>query len=234
MAFDSLSAFVQALRRAGELAEVDAPVDPRLEIAEITDRVVKAGGPALLFRSVRGSQFPVLTNAFGTQRRMALALGARSLHDVEERLRATIDLAPPETLGAKIGRAAGLALALRSAIPRRVEEPACREVSIDPPDLTQLPVLTTWPLDGGPFMTLPLVFTKDPESGRLNVGMYRVQVYDARTAAMHWQRHKQGRAHAAKWGRKVPVAIAVGGDPALTYAATAPLPPIVDELAFAG
>ncbi|HTD35136.1 MAG TPA: menaquinone biosynthesis decarboxylase [Candidatus Elarobacter sp.] len=234
MAYDSLGAFVRALRDAGELATIDAPVDARLEIAEITDRVVKAGGPALLFTNVRGSRFPVLTNQFGTERRAAMAFGARTLREVEERLRTTIDLALPPTLGGKLGRLASLASAGISAIPRRVTSARSQEVVVDPPDLTQLPVLTTWPLDGGPFVTLPLVFTRDPETRRPNVGMYRVQIYDARTAGMHWQRHKQGRAHAEKWGRRIPVAVAIGGDPALTYAATAPLPPVVDELAFAG
>jgi 4-hydroxy-3-polyprenylbenzoate decarboxylase len=235
MAYESLGAFVRALRRAGELVTVEAAVDPRLEIAEITDRVVKAGGPALLFTNVRGSRFPVLTNQFGTQRRAAMAFGAKSLAEVEERLRRTIDLALPPTLGEKLGRLAALAAAGASAIPRRVKSGASsQQVVMDPPDLTQLPVLTTWPLDGGPFITLPLVFTRDPQTRRLNVGMYRVQIYDATTTGMHWQRHKQGRAHADKWGKKIPVAIAVGGDPALTYAATAPLPPVVDELAFAG
>ena len=234
MAYDSLAAFVRALRDAGELATVDAAVDPRLEIAEITDRVVKAGGPALLFTNVRGSRFPVLTNQFGTERRAAMAFGATSLREAEERVRRTIDAAMPPTLGGKLGRLAGLASAGISAIPRRVERARSQEVAIDPPDLSALPVLTTWPLDGGPFITLPQVFTKDPETGRPNVGMYRIQVYDARTAGMHWQRHKHGRAHAEKWGRRIPVAIAIGGDPALTYAASAPLPPVVDELAFAG
>jgi 4-hydroxy-3-polyprenylbenzoate decarboxylase len=234
MAYESLGAFVRALRGAGELATIEAPVDPRLEIAEITDRVVKAGGPALLFTNVRGSRFSVLTNQFGTERRAALAFGAKSLREVEERLRRTIDLALPPTLGGKLGRLASLAAAGASAIPRRVDRAPSQEVVMDPPDLTKLPVLTTWPLDGGPFITLPLVFTRDPQTRRVNVGMYRVQIYDARTTGMHWQRHKQGRSHADKWGRNIPVAIAVGGDPALTYAATAPLPPIVDELAFAG
>ncbi|MBV8750967.1 MAG: menaquinone biosynthesis decarboxylase, partial [Candidatus Eremiobacteraeota bacterium] len=234
MAYDSLGAFVRALRDAGELATVTAAVDPRLEIAEITDRVVKAGGPALLFTHVRGSRFPVLTNQFGTERRTALAFGARSLREVEDRLRRTLDPAMPSSLGGKLGRLSALAAAGASAIPRHVERAPVQEVVLDPPDLAQLPVLTTWPLDGGPFITLPLVFTRDPETNRPNVGMYRVQIYGPRTAGMHWQRHKQGRAHAAKWGRRIPVAVAVGGDPALTYAATAPLPPVVDELAFAG
>src|ERR1700716_695908 len=136
MAYDSLGAFVRALRDAGELATVEAPVAPRLEIAEITDRVVKAGGPALLFTNVRGSRFPVLTNQFGTQRRAALAFGASSLGEVEDRLRRTIDLALPPTLGGKLGRLASLAAAGASAVPRRVKGGApSQQVVMDPPDL---------------------------------------------------------------------------------------------------
>jgi 4-hydroxy-3-polyprenylbenzoate decarboxylase len=233
MAYDSLAAFARALRRAGELVTIDAPVDPHLEIAEITDRVVKAGGPALHFTNVTGSPYSVLTNQFGSQRRMALALGAESLAEVEARVRRAIDLSVPKTLGGKLGKLASLAQ-LTSAIPRVVAHGPCQDVVEHDVDLRQLPVLTTWPLDGGPFVTLPLVFTKDPVSGSQNVGMYRVQIFDKTHTGMHWQRHKQGRAHAEKWGRRVPVAVVVGADPAITYAATAPLPPIVDEMALAG
>ena len=229
----SLADFIRVLREAGELAVVDAPVDPYLEISEITDRVVKAGGPALFFTNVRGSAFPVLTNAFGSERRMALALGAASLAGVEARIRKAIDLSVPDTLGGKLGKLLSLT-SLASAIPRTVASGPCQEIVDREPDLRTLPVLTTWPLDGGPFVTLPLVFTKDPVSGAQNVGMYRVQVYDRNTTGMHWQRHKQGRAHAEKWGRRIPVAVAIGADPAITYSATAPLPPIVDEMALAG
>jgi 4-hydroxy-3-polyprenylbenzoate decarboxylase len=233
MAFDSLRDFVDALRRAGELHEIGADVDPRLEIAEITDRVVKAGGPALLFTSVRGSRFPVLTNQFGTQRRMAMAFGADRLDDVAARVRSLIDIAPPgASLSEKIGALMRLA-PLANAIPKTARGCA-QEVVVKSPDLTKLPVLTTWPLDAGPFVTLPLVITRDPRTSRYNVGMYRMQVYNARETGMHWQRHKHGRAHAAAWGAKVPVAVAIGTDPVLTYAATAPLPPVLDEFAFAG
>jgi 4-hydroxy-3-polyprenylbenzoate decarboxylase len=234
MPFDSLSAFAHALKDAGELATITAAVDPYLEISEITDRVVKAGGPALLFTNVRGSRYPVLTNQFGSQRRMALALGAKtSLAEVEERVRRAIDLSVPDSPAGKLGKLFELA-ALRNAIPRTVTDAPCQDVVEHEPDLRTLPVLTTWPLDGGPFVTLPLVFTKDPQTGRQNMGMYRVQIYDERTTGMHWQRHKHGRAHAAKWGERVPVAVVIGADPAITYAATAPLPPIVDEMALAG
>jgi 4-hydroxy-3-polyprenylbenzoate decarboxylase len=234
MPFDSLGAFVDALRKAGELHVVAASVDPRLEVSEITDRVVKAGGPALLFTSVKGSDYPVLTNQFGTERRMAMALDAPDLDAVGERVRKLIAVAPPT--GTLLGKLWGtLQLApLANAIPRIVRGGGAQQVVVTDPDLTKLPVLTTWPLDAGPFITLPLVITKDPRTNRNNVGMYRMQIFGPRETAMHWQRHKQGRAHADAWGAKVPTAVAIGTDPALTYAATAPLPPLLDEFAFAG
>ena len=233
MAFDSLRAFVDALDRAGELHRIDVPVDPRLEISEISDRVVKAGGPALLFTNVKGSRFPVLTNQFGTQARMAMAFGAQTLDEVAARIRSMLDLSIPASAVERIGKLLSLA-PLASAIPKTVNSASSQEVVIDDPDLLRLPVLTTWPLDAGPFITLPLVITKDPKNGRANVGMYRMQVYNSRETGMHWQRHKQGRAHAQAWGDRVPVAVAIGADPVLTYAATAPLPPVIDEFLFAG
>lgn len=233
MAFDSLGAYVDALRRAGELQTIGARVDPYLEISAITDRVVKAGGPALLFKNVNGSHFPVLTNQFGTRKRMAMAFGAQSLDEVAGRIRALLDLSLPATLNDRIAKILSLA-PLAAAIPKTVKSGSCQDVVMERPDLTALPVLTTWPLDGGPFITLPLVVTKDPRSGQPNVGMYRMHVYNERETGMHWQRHKQGRAHAAAWGERIPVAVAIGADPAITYAATAPLPPVVDEFMFAG
>jgi 4-hydroxy-3-polyprenylbenzoate decarboxylase len=234
MPFDSLSAFVDALKKSGDLQVVAARVDPYLEIAEITDRVVKAGGPALLFTDVKGSKFPVLTNAFGTHARMAMALDAATLDEVGDRLRALLDFTPPGSgFFDKLGALKTFA-PLANAIPQTVRDGSCQDVVMREPDLNTIPVLTTWPLDGGPFITLPLVVTKDPQNGRFNVGMYRMQVYNATQTGMHWQRHKHGRAHADAWGDKIPVAVAIGADPALTYAATAPLPPIVDEFAFAG
>ncbi len=234
MPFDSLSAFVDALRRAGELHAIRTEVDPYLEISEITDRVVKAGGPALFFENVKGSKFPVLTNQFGSHRRMAMALDAPSLDEVAARLRQLIDLSPPgSSLGEKFDALKRFS-PLLNAIPKTVRDGSVHDVVLRDFDLTRMPVLTTWPLDAGPFITLPLVITKDPRTNRPNVGMYRMQVYNARETGMHWQRHKQGRAHAAAWGEKIPVAVAIGADPAITYAATAPLPPVLDEFAFAG
>jgi len=234
MAFDSLRSYVDALRKAGELHVISAPVDPYLEISEITDRVVKAGGPALLFANVKGSRFPVLTNQFGSQRRMAMAFDAESLASVSERVRKLIDITPPgASLAEKFGALMQLA-PLANAIPKTVRSGSCQDIVMKQPDLRALPILTTWPMDGGPFITLPLVITKDPRTNRPNVGMYRMQTYNARETGMHWQRHKQGRAHANAWGERIPVAVAIGSDPALTYAATAPLPPVLDEYAFAG
>ncbi|HZY98048.1 MAG TPA: menaquinone biosynthesis decarboxylase [Candidatus Baltobacteraceae bacterium] len=234
MPFASLRAFVDALRAAGELHAIDATVDPRLEIAEITDRVVKAGGPALLFTDVKGSKFPVLTNQFGSRRRIAMALDASSLDEVAARVRGLLDVSPPgASFAEKIGALMRLA-PLGNAIPKTVRDAPVHDVVMREPDLTKLPILTTWPLDAGPFVTLPLVITKDPLTDRPNVGMYRMQLFGKRETGMHWQRHKQGRAHAAAWGKKVPVAVAIGTEPVLTYAATAPLPPVLDEFAFAG
>jgi 4-hydroxy-3-polyprenylbenzoate decarboxylase len=233
MPYDSLRDFVEALERAGELRRIDAEVDPCLEISEITDRVVKAGGPALLFTHVRGSRFPVLTNQFGTRRRMAMALDVQTLDEAADRIANLLDLSVPASTLDRIGKLLSFA-PLAAAIPKTAGGGSAQEVVVADPDLTQLPVLTTWPLDAGPFITLPLVVTKDPKSGRANVGMYRMQVYNARETGMHWQRHKHGRAHAAQSGDRIPVAVAIGADPALTYAATAPLPPVVDEFAFAG
>ncbi|TAM77761.1 menaquinone biosynthesis decarboxylase [bacterium] len=233
MLYDSLGTFVRALRTAGELVEITAPVDPHLEVAEIADRIMKAGGPALLFTNVRGSTFPLLINQFGTERRMAMAFGADSLEAVSFRVRNALDLQLPKSWGGAFTKLLSLA-PLANAIPRKAAGGSCQDIRMDEPDLTKLPILTTWPLDGGPFITLPLVFTRDAQTGQQNCGMYRMQVYDARTTGMHWQRHKQGRSHARTWGERVPVSVAVGASPAVTYAATAPLPPIVDEMALAG
>ena len=235
MPYDSLRDFVEALRTAGELHVVSAEVDPHLEISEITNRVVKAGGPALLFTNVAGSPFSVLTNQFGSQRRMAMALDATTLDETGDRIRALTNIAPPAP-GSFLGKikAASALAPLAHAVPKIVHKGSAQTVVSDKPDLTTLPVLTTWPLDAGPFITLPLVITKDPRSGRSNVGMYRMQVYGPNETGMHWQRHKHGRAHADAWGDRIPVAVAIGTDPVLTYAATAPLPPMLDEFAFAG
>lgn len=233
--------FLAVLEEQGELRRVKAEVDPVLEISEITDRVSKAEGPALLFENVKGSAMPVLTNAFGSERRMALALGVEKLDDIAAEIKGLLelaDMARPQG-GGMMGRLKLLPklTELTNLFPHHVSSGPCQEVVQKEPDLSLLPVLQCWPGDGGRFVTLPLVFTKDPATGRRNCGMYRLQIYDQRTTGMHWHIHKDGAANyrrAERSGKRFEVAVALGGDPALTYAATAPLPAGVDELLFAG
>jgi len=228
-----LREWIERLREAGELVEVAARVDPRLEITEITDRVSKGGGPALLFTDVAGSELPVLINQFGSERRIAMALGTDRLDALGERIESVLDLQPPQGLVAKV-RALGRLRELASFVPKMVRDGPCQEVWLDEPDLDRLPVLTCWPGDGGPYVTLPLVISRDPRTGVRNCGMYRIQKLDGRTAMMHWQIHKDGAAHLRDSEGRVPVAVAIGTDPATTYSATAPLPPHLDEMIFAG
>lgn len=239
--FRNLRAYLEALERRGELHRVRVPVSAELEIAEIADRVVKAGGPALLFERVVGKDFPVAIGLFGTRARTAFALGVEDLDELARKVEALLALEPGKGgLSALLGLLPKLPL-LRGFFPRRVRQAPVQEVVLrgEAVDLRRLPVLKSWPLDGGPFLTLPLVITKDPETGELNLGMYRMQVLDPRSTAMHWQWHKVGRRHlekAKKLGKKLEVAVALGGDPVLTYAATAPLPPLpgVSEFHLAG
>jgi 4-hydroxy-3-polyprenylbenzoate decarboxylase len=238
MGYDGMGAFARTLEARGELVRVRRTVDPRLEIAAIADRTMKSGGPALLFEDVRGSRFPVLINAFGSRRRMSLALG---VEDLEEHARALADLVRTRA-PANARELARLALTLPELAhvpPRRTTSASCQQVvqSGDDVDLTALPVLTSWPKDGGPFITLPNVVTLDPDTGARNIGVYRMQLLDAKSTAMHWQIHKTGARHfrrAKELGKRLEVAVALGGDPALTYAATAPLPDGIDEWMFAG
>lgn len=230
---EDLRQFLDLLEQAGELRRVSVPVDPVLEIAAIVDRVVgcPGGGPALLFEAVQGGVFPLVTNLFGTAGRMARALGGESLEALAARL--------TQTLATTVGATPALRLQLASEAfrcqPRSGEPAPCREMEA-PPDLGLLPALQAWPGDGGRYLTLPLVFTRDPETGRRNCGIYRMQLFDGTTAALHWQPGSGGAAHHAAWqarGEPMPVAIALGGSPALTWAASAPLPPEVDEVAMA-
>jgi 4-hydroxy-3-polyprenylbenzoate decarboxylase len=239
MAWDGMGAFVRALEQRGELVRVRRRVDAHLEIAALADRVTKAGGPALLFEDASGSRFPLLINAFGTRRRMSLALG---VEDLEEHARAIEELVRTRA-PANARELAQLALKvpdLAHVPPRSTARGACQDTVLagDDVDLDALPVLTCWPADGGPFITLPQVVTRDPESGVRNVGCYRMQKLDRRSTAMHWQVHKTGARHfrrAKEMGvPRLEVAVALGGDPALTYAATAPLPDGIDEWMFAG
>jgi len=239
MAWDGMGAFVRALDERGELVRVRRRVDPRLEIAAVADRVVKQGGPALLFEDPGGSPHPLLINAFGSRRRMSLALG---VEDLEEHARAIEELVRTRA-PSSARELAGLALKLPELAhvpPRAVGSAPCQDVvrTGDEVDLDVLPILTCWPGDGGPFITLPQVVTRDPDSGARNVGCYRMQKLDRRSTAMHWQVHKTGARHFRRAKelqlRRLDVAVAIGGDPALTYAATAPLPDGIDEWMFAG
>lgn len=238
MAFTDLADALSRLERAGELRRISAPVDPRLEIAEIVTRVVRAQGPALLFTRPTAGGFPVAINLFGTPRRMAFLLG---VEDLDEPGRRIAELLRPEVgvgldgLRQALGRLGGL----RSVPPRTVRTAPCQQVVRrgGEVDLDLLPALTSWPGDGGPYLNLGLTHTRHPETGVRNLGLYRLQRHDARTVGMHWQIHKDSTAHhavAERRGERLPVAIAFGVDPAVTYAASAPLPAGIDEYLFAG
>jgi 4-hydroxy-3-polyprenylbenzoate decarboxylase len=237
MAFRDLRDFLSALEAGGELKKIQAPVSADLEVAEIADRAVKSGGPALLFENVKGHDVPLAMNLFGTMGRMCLALGVSSLDEIGARMVEVIEPEIPSNLIEKIKMLPKLAR-LADFIPKTVSSGPCQEVvETDNPSLSILPVVKTWPGDGGPFITLPLVFTKDPKTDRRNVGMYRMHVYDETSTGMHWHVHKGGAQHYRGFRRKrerMPVAVALGGDPATIYAASAPLPEDVDEMVFAG
>jgi 4-hydroxy-3-polyprenylbenzoate decarboxylase len=230
-----LREFIALLRERQQLVVVDAPVDPVLEMTEIADRAVKAGGPALLFTNVKGSSTPVLMNQFGTDERMCLALGTASYEELSARVAGLAAIEVPDTTWDKL-KALGRLKAIADLQPRVVKRGACQEVVLtgDKIDLEALPILKCWPLDGGRYITLPMVFTKHPQTGARNVGMYRLQVFDKQTTGMHWHIHKDAAEHYRASQGRMEVAVAIGTDPALTYAATAPLPPAIDELLFAG
>ena len=246
MALDATREFIDAIDRLGELVRVSHPVKARLEIAEIADRCMKSpgGGPALLFDHVilddgTRSAFPVAINLFGSMRRMCLALGVEQLDEVGGRISELLNLKVPEGLFGKLAMLPRLAEIAKFPPRTKSGRPACQDRVLKGSDidLLKLPFLTTWPQDGGPYITLPMVITADPVRGVRNVGMYRIQVLGRDTLAMHWQRHKVGAAHwreMAARGEKMPVVIAIGGDPASVYSGSAPLPPTIDEFLFAG
>jgi 4-hydroxy-3-polyprenylbenzoate decarboxylase len=238
MAYKDLQEFIQVLEREGELKRITVEVDPELEITEITDRISKMYGPALLFEKVKGSDMPVLINAFGSEKRMALSLQVDKLDDLAVEIMSLLEIADsvPQSLLDKVKVLPKLAQ-LSSFLPRVVKNGACQEVVDLNPSLDKIPVLKCWPEDAGRFITLPQVYTKDPESGKRNVGMYRLQVYDGKSTGMHWHTHHDGAENYRKncqRGQVTEVAVALGGDPAITYAGTAPLPKDIDELIFAG
>ncbi len=233
-AWDDLRGLLESLEAWGELHRVPVEVDPVLEIAAVTDRVCKGeeGGRALLFEQVRGYRHPVLTNLFGSARRVALALGVEEVAAHAGRLERA--LATATGTAAERLRAV---LARPEHAPRLTRDAPCRQLTAEPPDLLRLPALQAWPGDGGRFLTLPQVFTRDPETGERNCGMYRMQIFDGRTAGLHWRDASDAARHHAAWrrrGERMPVAVALGGDPALTFAAGTPLPPGIDEVRYAG
>jgi 4-hydroxy-3-polyprenylbenzoate decarboxylase len=236
MPYNSLADFVQALERAGELRRIAHPVSAELEVTEIADRVMKNCGPALLFENIIGKQMPLLINAFGSVKRMALALGVADVQEIADEITNLIQTRPPKSLKDKL-HLLGELIKLAGIPPKVVKDGPCQEVIQREPDLNALPVLTCWPGDAGPFITLPMVFSKDPLKGTRNVGLYRMQIFDQRTTGMHWHLHKVGARHYQRQKEtagRLELAVCLGGDPAMIYAATAPLPDQIDEILFAG
>jgi 4-hydroxy-3-polyprenylbenzoate decarboxylase len=240
MAYKNLRHFIETLEQAGELVRIKTYVDPKLEIAEITDRISKSadGGKALLFENT-GTDFPVLINSMGSYRRMCLALGVGELDDIAGEIEALFKMLskPKESILDKLSMLPKLGQ-FASWMPKVTGgKGSCQEVVMTNPDLTKLPVLTCWPKDGGPFITLPVIHTKDPLTGTRNVGMYRMQVFEKDMTGMHWHKHKVSAKHFSEYkklNKKMPVAVVLGGDPVYTYSATAPLPENVDEYMLAG
>jgi 4-hydroxy-3-polyprenylbenzoate decarboxylase len=240
MAYRNQQHFIDVLEKAGELVRIKSYVNPKLEIAEITDRMSKqpGGGKALLFENT-GYDFPVLMNAYGSEKRMCLALGVNHLDDIAKEIEYLFKLlaSPKESiidklkLLPKLGQFASWMPKVKSG---RGE---CQEVILKEPDITKLPVITCWPKDGGPFVTLPVIHTKDPNTHSRNVGMYRMQVFSPTLTGMHWHKHKVSAKHFneyKKLSKRMPIAVALGGDPVYAYSATAPLPENVDEYMLAG
>src|SRR4051794_2547572 len=236
--YADLNDFLADLDNRKLLSRISEPVSPDLEIAAVTDRACKLpdGGPALLFEQPTGFDIPVASNVYGSNQRMCLALGVTSLDDLAKEID---ELMTPQMPGGIMDALKLLPMVgrLRDLMPKTVKDAPCHEVVERDGTLDELPILTCWPEDGGPYITFPLVFTKDPESGIRNIGIYRMQVFDARTTGMHWQRHKGGAQHhrvAERLGKRLEVAVALGPDPALAYSATAPMPEGLDELMLAG
>jgi len=246
MALDSLQEFIAAIEKSGELVRVTEPVRTRLEIAEIADRCMKSpgGGPALLFEKPvmedgTISPMPVAINLFGSMKRICLALGVSDLNEIGARISEMLNLKVPGGLFGKLAMIPKLAEMAKFPPKTRGGRPPCQEIVLqgNKIDLDRFPFLVTWPKDGGRYITLPLVITEDPSRGIRNVGMYRIQITGRDELAMHWQRHKVGAAHwreMAQKKEKMPVVIAIGGDPASIYSGSAPLPPTIDEFLFAG
>jgi 4-hydroxy-3-polyprenylbenzoate decarboxylase len=239
VAYKDLREFVKRLEAAGELKRISAEIDPVLEVTEITQRVTRAGGPALLFERPKGSRTPLLINMLGSERRINLALETDSLAEVAGRIRGFLDMQAPQGLLDKIKMLPKLA-ELGSFFPKTVKTGPCKEV-VRRSDfsLLEFPILKCWPKDAGRFVTWPLVITRNPETGKRNVGVYRMQVFDEKTTGMHWQTQKHGaehfrRARAAGRDGRIDVAVAIGADPVTCLAGILPIPPDLDEMMFAG
>ncbi|MCZ2156367.1 MAG: menaquinone biosynthesis decarboxylase [Bryobacterales bacterium] len=239
MAFDDLQEFIRALDKKKELKRISLEIDPYLEITEFADRAVKSGGPALLFEKPKGSSIPLLINAFASGRRMAMALGVESVEEIADRITELKELKKPEGILGAVKMLPKLN-ELSNAFPKTVSDGACKEViRHEEFSLDEFPILHCWPQDGGRYITLPLVFSQSLRTGKPNCGMYRMQVFDERTCGMHWQTHKQGADHyrqlkAEGKETRMPISVAIGADPAVTFSAIAPLPPEIDEMMFAG
>lgn len=240
MVYENLREFIRALEAAGELKRIKQEVDPELEITEIADRVMKSpgGGPALLFEKVKGSTMPLLINAFGSRKRMSMVCGAEKVGDITENFLALLE--PKGSLGfmdklKMLPKLKQLNEIFPVEVPQR--QAPCMEVIEDNPSFENLPICKCWPDDGGKFMTMPMVFSRDPRTNASNCGMYRLQLYDNKTCGMHWHLHKGGAEHLRKMaerGEKLPVSIVFGGGPVEIFTATCPLPPDVFEMLFAG
>ena len=241
MKFKDLREFIDFLDGKGELRRIATPVSPDLEITELADRVVKSGGPALLFENVEGYDMPAVINLFGTHQRVAWALGVEHIDELTERVRKLLSMAkgPPPGLMSKL-RTAGDLIGLARAQPKIVKSGPCQEVVLTggDVDVNMLPALKCWPMDAGRFITLTLVISRDPETGTRNVGTYRMQIYDAQTTGMHWQSHKVGASHfragEEKRLERLDVAVALGGDPTTMWSGSMPVPPDMDEIAISG
>ena len=236
--FKDLNDFIAALDKQRELARITEPVSPDLEICALTDRASKSpgGGPALLFEHPAGYDIPVALNLFGSMKRICMALGVERLDDLAAEIE---ELTTPKVPAGMLDALKMLPMVnrLRDLMPKSVTDAPCQEVVKRDGSLEEFPILKCWPEDGGKYITFPLVFTKDPETGARNIGTYRMQVYDGRSTGMHWQRHKGGAQHyrvAERLEKRLPVAVALGPDPALAYSATAPMPEGLDELMLAG
>ena len=235
----SMGEFIKVLEKAGSLKRISEEVDPYLEVTALSEPVMKATGPGLLFEKVKGASCPLAINLFGSRERMSLALGVNRLEEVAQRLKSLMEVDLPQGLWPKIKTALPKLKELAAFGPKQVKDAPCQEVVLEGERATLdlLPILTCWPDDAGPFITLPQVITAHPQTGKQNWGMYRMQRFDGRTTGMHWHRHKGGAAHyreAKALGQRLPVAVALGGPPAAVYAACAPFPEHLEESMLSG